>query len=66
MIPSRKMMLSRIRLCRRDLLTQGIDLDGKGRAQLRSLVNRHLDYFQLMLGQDASAHAIALLVRSSD
>jgi hypothetical protein len=65
MILSPKMMLTRLRLCRRDLLTHGIGLDCRNHAQLRGVVRSHLDYFQMMLGQDVSADAIARLVRST-
>src|SRR5688572_2809199 len=58
-------MLTRLRLCRRDLRSHGIDLDRQEHTQLRGLVKSHLDYFQLMLGQDVSAQPIARLFRSS-
>ena len=65
MIPSPKTLLARLRLCRRDLLTVGINVDRHGPAELRSLIRLRLDYFQHMLGHDVTPHAILQLVRRS-
>lgn len=65
MMPSPTTLLARLRLCRQDLLTVGIDLDSHDPAQLRGLIRLHLDYFQLMLGHDVTSHAILRLVRLS-
>lgn len=55
------MNLHRMRQCERDLKRNGIDIAKTGARVLRLLVQRHLDYFQLMLGYDA---AFAKLSRS--
>jgi hypothetical protein len=65
MIPSPTTLLTRLRLCRRDLLTVGINVDRHGPAELRRLILLHLDYFQHMLGHDVTPHAILQLVRRS-
>jgi hypothetical protein len=56
--------LARIRACRADLLTHGFDLLAADGPALRKLVARHLEYFQAMLGDDATrAQVLALIQR---
>ena len=52
--------------CRRDLLANGIDLGRAGPGSLRRLVRRHLDYFQLMLGYDATPAEVIAQCRRSE
>jgi hypothetical protein len=54
--------VARIRACRVDLLTSGIDLAAMGPTSLDAFVRAHLEYFQCMLGDDSShRHVVALL-----
>ena len=64
-LPSRRTKRARACACRSDLRASGIDPDRGGRRGLYALVRRHLDYFQLMLGYDASpAEIVALFERT--
>lgn len=64
-LPSWRKKRARAWACRSDLLASGIDPDRGGRRGLRALVRLHLDYFQLMLGYDASpAEIVALCERT--
>ena len=49
--------LARIRACRLDLLTEGMNLRAPDGAGLLDLVTQYLEYFQAMLGDDSSARA---------
>ena len=55
--------LARVRACRLDLLTEGVNLRAPDAAGLLDLVTEHLEYFQAMLGDDSGAHEIVALVR---
>ena len=55
-------ILRRMRLCERDLKSNGIDLAATDGRAMRLLVRRHLDYFQLMLGYDAAPREVIALV----
>jgi hypothetical protein len=55
--------ITRIQACRADLLTSGVDL-ADGRAGV--FVRAHLDYFQLMLGDESTAdEVVALIARAA-
>lgn len=64
-LPSQRTKRARAFACLSDLLASGIDPDRGGRRGLRALVRLHLDYFQLMLGYDATpAEIVALCERT--
>ena len=50
--------------CRWDLGANGIDVTRKDARGLRRLAETHLDYFQLMLGYDATTREIVTLMNS--
>jgi hypothetical protein len=61
MSPSAERSLKRMGQCESDLARNGIDLTGTGVRAMRLLVRRHLEYFQLMLGYDASPREVIAL-----
>ena len=62
MSPSQSTRIERMGACLSDMAEHGIDMEGARGAGLRRLVRLHLEYFQLMLGYDASPTEIAALV----
>jgi len=66
MMPSHATRLTRLAVCRSDLLENGIDLARADLRTLSQLVRRHLDYLQLMLGWDAGVREIVELVGGSN
>ena len=50
-----------MRLCERDLKSNGIDLAVADEGAMRLFVRQHLDYFQLMLGYDAAPREVIAL-----
>jgi hypothetical protein len=61
--PTHQVQLTRLATCQRDLLDNGIDASGMDRQKLLSLASEHLDYFQMMLGCDATCTQIMRLFR---
>jgi hypothetical protein len=61
--PTHQTQLARLAACRRDLLDNGIDAGVMDHQQLRSLAAQHLDYFQMMLGCDATCSQVVRLFR---
>jgi len=55
--------IARMSACRGDLLENGIVLGAMDAAKLAAFVDEHLEYFQVMLGDDSSAEQILELAR---
>ena len=64
MLPTKPKRLARMGACRWDLGANGIDVTRKDARALRSLAETHLEYFQLMLGYDATTREIVTLMNS--
>ena len=65
LLPTRQRQLARVRASRTDFIRNGIDLrDGEYRTLWR-LVRLHLDYFQCMLGYDATPREIVSLLEEA-
>ena len=62
MYPTHEMQFARLTACRSDLMDNGIDLSRMHPQQLSAFVKEQLDYFQLMLGRDASCPEIVRLL----
>ena len=63
MLPSDTTRLARMRACRSDLLANDIPLDEADHQGLGELSRRHLHYFQLMLGYDATPGELVSLAK---
>lgn len=55
--------LGKISACRSDLLANDIDVTALDATQVAGLVGAHLEYFQMMLGDDSTPGQILSLIR---
>ena len=63
MLPSPQERQQRVRACVADLLENGIDLLRASDGVIREVVRDHLDYFQLMLGENRKARQVVSLIK---
>jgi len=63
MMPTHEVRLTRINSCISDLSENGIFLTDVDDQRLHRLVERHVDYFQMMLGYDSEPEEIVELVK---
>lgn len=64
MYPTDEDRRQRISDCLRDLKTNGIQIRGAADPTLVDIVRRHLDYFQLMIGDDSSPQEVLSLLKN--
>lgn len=63
MLSMSQVRLDRIRTCVSDLRDNGINLIGADDDRLAQVVRQHLEYFQLMLGDDSEADEVLELLK---
>ena len=63
MMPTARLQRTRIATCLADLSDNGINLAAADDRELRRVVRKHLEYFQLMLGFDSDAAEVLQLIR---
>ncbi|HWE95051.1 MAG TPA: hypothetical protein VG269_13880 [Tepidisphaeraceae bacterium] len=54
---------ARVRTCVTDLRQNGIDLNSADDRMIREVVQKNLDYFQLMLGADPNVRQVYCLIK---